>query len=102
MRRLEACAARLVSLSAACIFAWLGVSLFAVPSRASGPELLAVVLACPAGVEPAACSRENAVDMLVQPVALPTACMQVGEVLATHLSLGPGERHRVQCERRRG
>lgn len=100
MIRLESAAAGLVSLVAACLFAWLGMTVIAAPARAD--ELLAVALVCPAGVEPADCSRDNAVDVVSEPVALPTICLKVGEVLATHLALGPGQRHRVLCERRKG
>ncbi|KQO94641.1 hypothetical protein [Methylobacterium sp. Leaf91] len=63
---------------------------------------LAVVLVCAAGIAGSDCSRDNALDMLVQPVAQVTECAQVGPVLATHLSLGPGEFYKVACERRKG
>jgi hypothetical protein len=62
---------------------------------------LAVALACPVGIEAPDCSRENATDMLVQPAG-PFDCLKVGEVLATHLGLAPGERHKIVCERRKG
>ena len=62
---------------------------------------LAVALACPAGIEAPDCSRENATDMLVQPAG-PFDCLKVGEALATHLGLAPGERHKIVCERRKG
>lgn len=64
--------------------------------------LLAVVLVCAATVAAPDCSRDNALDILVQPVALPTACQHVGEVMATHLTLAPGQYHKVACERRKG
>lgn len=63
-------------------------------------DMLAVALACPASVEGSACSRDNATDMLVQPAGT-FDCLKVGMVLATHLGLAPGERHKVVCERRR-
>ncbi|GJE29794.1 hypothetical protein [Methylobacterium organophilum] len=70
------------------------------PSLAAEP-FLAVVLACPAGVEAPDCSRDNASDMLVQPAGQ-FDCLHVGEVLATRLGLAPGERHKILCERRKG
>ena len=88
--------------------AWLlfGVVPLAVLLAAPRPSIdadgfLAVALACPAGIEAPACSRENATDMLVQPAG-PFDCLKVGEVLATHLGLAPGERHKIVCERRKG
>jgi hypothetical protein len=79
---------------------------FAVLLAAPRPSIaadgfLAVALACPADVEAPACSRENASDILVQPAG-PFDCLKVGEVLATHLGLAPGERHKIVCERRKG
>ncbi|MGG3814221.1 hypothetical protein ABEV34_21615 [Methylorubrum rhodesianum] len=65
------------------------------------PGFLAVALACPAGVEAPACSRENATDMLVRPAGQ-FDCPKVGMMLATHLGLAPGERHKIVCERRKG
>ena len=62
---------------------------------------LAVALSCPAGIEAPACSRENATDMLVQPAGQ-FDCPKVGMLLATHLGLAPGERHKIVCERRKG
>ena len=62
--------------------------------------LLAVALVCAASIPGPDCSRDNALDMVVQPVALMTECQKVGQVLASHLSLQPGEYHKVACERR--
>lgn len=76
--------------------------LLATPRPAVAADgFLAVALACPAGVEAPACSRENATDMLVQPAGQ-FDCLKVGEVLATYLGLAPGERHKIVCERRKG
>lgn len=61
-----------------------------------------VALVCPADVAAPDCDRTNAVDVLAQPVALVTECAQVGQHLATHLSLAPGQRHKITCERRKG
>lgn len=72
------------------------------PARADGPGFLAVALVCSAGTAGSDCSRDNALDMAVQPVAMVTDCAQVGPVLATRLSLAPGEFHKIACERRRG
>lgn len=72
------------------------------PARADGPGFLAVALVCPVGTAGSDCSRDNALDMAVQPVAMVTDCQAVGQVLATHLSLAPGEFHKVACERRKG
>ena len=79
---------------------------FAVLLAAPRPSIaadcfLAVALTCPAGIEAPDCSRENATDMLVQPAGQ-FDCLKVGEVLATHLGLAPGERHKIVCERRKG
>lgn len=63
--------------------------------------LLAVVLVCAATVAAPDCTRDNALDMLVQPVAMPTACLMTGEAMATHLTLAPGQYHKVACERRK-
>lgn len=62
---------------------------------------LAVVLVCSGSIAGSDCSRDNALDLAVQPVSMVTECAQVGPVLATHLSLGPGEFHKVACERRK-
>lgn len=72
------------------------------PARAEGSGFLAVTLVCPAGTAGSECSRDNAMDMAVQPVAMVTDCQAVGQVLATRLSLAPGEFHKVACERRKG
>ena len=63
--------------------------------------LLAVALACAATIAPQDCTREIALDVLTQPVGLVTECAQVGQVLATHLTLPPGGVHAVRCERRK-
>ncbi len=63
--------------------------------------LLAVALACAATVSPQDCTRDTALDVLTQPVALVTECAQVGQLLATHLSLPAGGFHTVRCERRK-
>jgi hypothetical protein len=84
----------------ACIILW--VHLLPQPAHAEEAGFRAVVLVCPAGVAGPDCSRDNALDMAVQPVVLVTACAQVGAVLATHLSLAPGETHKIACERRKG
>ncbi|MFB0490202.1 hypothetical protein ABIE45_002788 [Methylobacterium sp. OAE515] len=62
---------------------------------------LAGALACPAGVEGPDCTRETALDVLTQPVALVTECPMIGTLLATHLSLPAGGTHKTFCERRR-
>jgi hypothetical protein len=80
----------------------LWVHLLPAPAHADEAGFRAVVLVCPAGVAGPDCSRDNALDMAVQPVAMVTACAQVGAVLATHLSLAPGETHKIACERRKG
>ncbi|TXN38985.1 hypothetical protein FV232_00910 [Methylobacterium sp. WL30] len=67
-----------------------------------GRSFLAVALVCPANLAGPDCSRDTALDMAVQPVALVTECAQVGVLLATHLALQPGESHKILCERRRG
>lgn len=71
-------------------------------SLARADDLLAVALSCPAGVAASDCDRGNATDVLTQPVAIVTACAQVGQHLAAHLSLAPGGQHKIVCERRRG
>lgn len=63
---------------------------------------LAVVLVCAATVAGPDCSRDTALDMVVQPVAHETECALAGQVLATHLSLQAGEWHKIACERRKG
>jgi hypothetical protein len=76
--------------------------LLAAPRPSSAADgFLAIALAGPVGIEASACTRGNATDMLVQPAG-PFDCLKVGEVLATHLSLAPGERHKIVCERRKG
>lgn len=63
--------------------------------------LLAVVMVCAATVAAPDCTRDNALDIVVQPVALPTTCAMVGEVMATRMPLAPGQYHKVACERRK-
>ena len=70
--------------------------------HAEARGFLAGALACPAGVEGPACTRETALDLLTQPVALVTECPMVGTLLATHLSLPAGGTHKTFCERRKG
>lgn len=82
-----------------CIVLLIGVPYSSADADEAG--FRAVVLVCPAGVPGPDCSRDNALDMAVQPVPLVTACAQVGVVLATHLSLAPGETHKIACERRK-
>ena len=66
--------------------------------------LLAVVLVCAVSVAPADCTRQSALDVIVQPVSLPTECMRVGPMLAAsvfgdHLD---GRYAKTACERRKG
>ncbi|MFY9293341.1 MAG: hypothetical protein WAP03_21970 [Methylorubrum rhodinum] len=63
--------------------------------------LIAVALACAATVAPQDCTRDTALDVLTQPVGLVTECAQVGQLLATHLSLPQGGTVRIGCERRK-
>ena len=65
--------------------------------------LLAVVLVCALSVEPADCTRETALDVIVQPVSLPTECMQVGPALAASTFDALDRRYvKIACERRKG
>ncbi|WHQ72535.1 hypothetical protein [Methylorubrum extorquens] len=89
-----------------CVWLLFGVVPLAVLLAALRPSIaddgfLAIALARPVGIEAPACSRENATDMLVQPAGQ-VDCPRGGQVLATHLGLAPGERHKVVCERRKG
>ncbi|MHB2208332.1 hypothetical protein [Methylobacterium sp. CM6257] len=81
---------------------WAWFWIFDQPAHAETPGYMAGALACPPGVEGPDCTRDTALDVLVQPVALITECPLVGTVLATHLSLSPGGTHKTFCERRRG
>ncbi|MGV7034859.1 hypothetical protein [Methylobacterium symbioticum] len=66
------------------------------------PGFVAGALACPVGIEGPDCTAENATDVVHMPVAHETECGHVGQVLATSLSLAPGQRHKITCERRKG
>lgn len=90
---------RLLALLLVVPAAWLYVWTLS-PAQADSLGFRAVALVCPAGVEGADCSRDNALDIAVQPVAHETECGLVGQVLASHLALQPGERHKIVCERR--
>ncbi|MGH1572437.1 hypothetical protein ACRAWG_19305 [Methylobacterium sp. P31] len=81
---------------------WAWIWIFDHPAYAETPGYMAGALACPPGVEGSDCTRETALDVLVQPVALITECPMVGTMLATHLSLPPGSTHKTFCQRRRG
>lgn len=81
---------------------WAWVWVFDRPALAASSGFLAGALACPPGVEGPACTRETALDVLTQPVALVTECPMVGTLLATHLSLPAGGTHKTFCERRKG
>lgn len=66
--------------------------------------LLAVVMVCALSTAPADCTRATALDVVVQPVGLPTECMRVGPMLAAsvfgdHLE---GRYAKTACERRKG
>lgn len=80
---------------------WAWVWVFDRPAQAASSGFLAGALACPAGVEGPDCTRETALDVLTQPVALVTECPMVGILLATHLSLPAGGTHKTFCERRK-
>ena len=80
---------------------WAWVWMFDRPAHAASSGFLAGTLACPPGVEGPNCTRETALDVLVQPVAQVTECPLVGTLLATHLSLPAGGTHKTFCERRR-
>lgn len=71
-------------------------------TAAETPRFVAGALACPVGVEGPDCTAENATDVAVSPVAHQAECGLVGQVLATSLSLAPGQRHKITCERRKG
>lgn len=81
---------------------WAWVWVFDRPAHAETRGFLAGALACPPGVEGPDCTRETALDVLVQPVAQVTECPVVGTLLATHLSLPVGGTHKTFCERRKG
>ncbi|QGY04215.1 hypothetical protein MMSR116_21655 [Methylobacterium mesophilicum SR1.6/6] len=80
---------------------WAWICVLDQPALAETPGYMAGALACPPRVEGPDCTRETALDVIVQPVALITECPMVGTVLATHLSLPPGSTHKTFCERRR-
>ena len=63
---------------------------------------LAVVLVCAATLSAQDCSRGTAIDMAVSPAAHEIECLKVGEIVATRVSLQPGEYHKIACERRKG
>lgn len=79
--------------------AWLYVWTLS-PAQADSLGFRAVALVCLVGVEGPDCLRDNALDIAMQPVAHETECGLVGQVLASHLTLRPGERHKIGCERR--
>lgn len=65
--------------------------------------LLAVVLVCALSVEPPDCTRETALDVIAQPVSLPTECMKVGPTLAAStFDALEGRYVKTACERRKG
>ena len=64
--------------------------------------ILAVVMVCALSVAPADCSRETALDVIVQPVGLPTECMRVGPILAASTFEALDGRYvKTACERRK-
>lgn len=66
-------------------------------------SLLAVVLVCALSVEPADCTRETALDVIVQPVGMPTECMKVGPAIAAEaFGALDGRYVKTACERRKG
>ncbi|MBB5765688.1 hypothetical protein ABEV34_06850 [Methylorubrum rhodesianum] len=65
-------------------------------------SLLAVVMVCALNVAPADCTRATALDVIVQPVGLPTECMQVGPTLAAStFGALDGRYVKTACERRK-
>ena len=66
------------------------------------PVILVVALVCASSIAAKDCTRETALDVLTQPVALVTECPMFGTLLATHLSLPAGGTHKTFCERRKG
>lgn len=71
-------------------------------TAAEPPTFLAVALSCAPGVEGPNCDRGNALDVLTQPSPSQGQCLKLAELLAVHLSLQSGGRHKAICERRRG
>lgn len=66
-------------------------------------SLLAVVMVCAISVAPADCTRATALDVIVQPVGMPTECMKVGPILAAStFGVLDGRYVKTACERRKG
>lgn len=64
---------------------------------------LAVVLVCAATVSGPECSRDNALDVAIQPVASVAGCGLAGQVLAAEAfgAQAEGRYVKIGCERRK-
>ncbi|GJE45448.1 hypothetical protein [Methylobacterium soli] len=62
---------------------------------------LAVALVCASTVLAPDCSRENALDLLLEPVQIETECLKRSQQLAIYLSLEAGQYHKLTCQRRK-
>lgn len=67
--------------------------------------LLTVALVCAATLAPADCTRETALDVLVQPAASEVACLLGGETMVAGGAFGADRRAdtylKIGCERRK-
>lgn len=70
--------------------------------------LLIVALVCAATTAPSDCTRDTALDAIVQPAAssIPTECLAVGQAIVAGGALGraldAGTYLKIGCERRKG
>ena len=64
-------------------------------------QFLAVVLVCAATVSGPDCSRDTALDVLLEPVQVETECLKRSQQLATYVSLEAGQYHKLICQRRK-
>ena len=67
--------------------------------------LLTVALICAATLAPADCTRETALNVVMQPAPSPTACLLGGEAMIAGGAIGrefPADAYlKIGCERRR-
>ncbi len=68
--------------------------------------LLTVALICAATLAPADCTRDTALDVLVQPAPSPVACLLGGEAMVAGGAFGRDRAAdsylKIGCERRKG
>lgn len=64
---------------------------------------LAVVLVCAATVAGPDCTRDNALDVAIRPVASVPACALAGQILAAEVfgPAGDGRYFKIGCQRRK-